>query len=124
MPSTRNVKIWKATKHAPAGLMVDQKFSMLIGNQKNFVVAHNAGVTLMGNSITMGTASENIRKGGFFVEMNDFVKMVPTTLVTPMPQQVPFPPLAIVSSVMKDMPFFLAMIGGAAIAGAAVAAST
>lgn len=124
MSSTKNVKIWKATKHAAAGVMVDQKNAYLIGNSKNFVAASNAGVSIMGKSVTIGTTSENIRKGGLFVEMNDLVKMVPTTLVTPMPAQVPFPPLAMVSSIMKDLPFFLAMVGGAAIAGAVVANNT
>lgn len=113
MPSNKNVKIWRATKHAPAGVMVDQNVAALIGSQKNFVVAHNVGVTIAGKSTTILTPSENVRRGGFFVEMNDFVKLVPSTLVTPMPQQVPFPPLGIISSVMRDMPFFLAMIGGA-----------
>jgi hypothetical protein len=44
--------------------------------------------------------------------MNDIVKMIPTTLVTPMPGQIPFPPLALITGIMKDMPFFIAMLNG------------
>jgi hypothetical protein len=91
--------------------MATQKASYVIGTPGNFVVASDKGVTLMGKSITMGTTSENVRNGGMFVEMNDFVKMVPTTVVTPMPGQIPFPPLGLITSIAKDMDFFLAMLG-------------
>ncbi len=106
----KNIKIWKATNSAKAGMMITDRSAYLIGSPGNFVVADRNGVTIMGKSISFGTTSENIRAGGLFVKMNDFVQMIPTTLVTPMPGQVPFPPLGLVSGLAKDMPFFFAMM--------------
>ena len=108
--SAKTVKVWRATKAANAGVMIDQTFASLIGNKNNFVTAHSGGVAIFGNSITLGTTSENIRVGGLFVNMNDFVKMIPQTLVTPMPSQVPFPPFGFFTGIVKDMPFFLASL--------------
>ena len=108
--STKNIKIWKATSNSNAGFMVTPKSAFMIANKNNFVAVGDVGISLTGKSISFATTSENLRKGGLFVEMNDFVKMIPTTLVTPMPEQIPFPPLGMVSSVIKDLPFFLAMM--------------
>lgn len=104
------IKIWKAVDDAEAGLQVTQNSAILAGNRSNFVAATKNSVVITGQSISFGTVSENIRKGGFFIEMNDFIQMVPTTLVTPMPAQIPFPPLGLVVNIVKDLPFFLAML--------------
>jgi len=109
--SQKHVKVWRATKKSPAGVQVEEKTAYLIGNRDNFVAASDTGVVISGGKgITFNTSSENIRKGGLFIEMNDFVQMIPTSVVTPMPGQIPFPPLALISSVMKDMPFFMALM--------------
>jgi len=107
--STKNIKIWKATRNSNAGFMVTERSAFMIGTRNNFIVAADTGVSIAGKSISFNTTSENIRAGGLFVQMNDFVRMVPQTLVTPMPTQIPFPPFGMVTSVMKDLPFFLAM---------------
>lgn len=110
MSQQKQVKVWTASKDAPAGFQVEEKAAYLIGSRANFVVADGNGVTLNGKSITLGTGSENIRSGGLFVGMNDIIRMIPTTLVTPMPHQIPFPPMGLVTGLMKDLPFFVAML--------------
>lgn len=112
-----NIKVWTASKNSPAGVQVSETSAVLVGNKYNFVAAHENGVAISGNSIAFNTTSENIRKGGLFVEMNDFVKMVPTTIVTPMPEQIPYPPFGMVSGIIKDLPFFIAMVAAVSIAG-------
>jgi len=42
--------------------------------------------------------------------MNDFVQLIPQTVVTPIPNQIPFPPLGFATSIARDLPFFLAML--------------
>ena len=108
------IKVWRVSPESPAGVQIGEKEAYLVGNRTNFVAVSDSGVVLSGGKgVSIATTSENVRRAGLFIEMNDFVKMVPTTLVTPMPTQVPFPPLGLVSSVMKDMPFFLAMMNSA-----------
>lgn len=107
----KNIKVWRATPQSPAGFQVEEKVAYVVGNRTNFIAVGQAGVVLSGGSgVSFNTTSENVRRGGLFIEMNDLVKMIPTTLVTPMPGQIPFPPLAIVTSILKDMPFFVAML--------------
>jgi len=111
MSTTKNFKIWTAVPGGP-GVMATEQEAYLIGSKTNFVAASSAGVAVMGKSITMGTTGENIRQGGLFVGMNDFIRMIPSTIVTPIPPQIPFPPLGMISTVMKDLPFFIAMMVG------------
>lgn len=110
MSSKKNVKIWTAVDNAKAGFMVTPSASFMVGSKTNFIVADKTGITLAGKGISFGTTSENIRTGGLFVGMNDFVKMIPSTIVTPIPKQIPFPPLALVTNTLKDLPMFLAML--------------
>lgn len=107
----KHIKIWKATPESKAGFMATERAAFLIGTKGNFVAADKNGVAIQGKSISLQTTSENIRVGGLFVKMNDFTQMVPTTVVTPMPSQVPFPPLGLISGIAKDMPFFMALLG-------------
>lgn len=108
--SEQNFKIWTATNTSSAGVMVTPKASFLVGTPSNFVVAGDGGIGLMGKSISMGTLGENIRQGGLFIKMNDFVRMIPQTMVTPIPSQIPFPPIGMITSILSDLPFFIAMM--------------
>lgn len=108
--SSKTVKIWKASKTSNAGMMITEKSAFLIGGRNNFVAVGDTGVAVVGKSIAFSTTSENLRQGGLWVQMNDFVRMVPQSVVTPMPSQIPFPPIGLVTSVMKDLPFFFALM--------------
>jgi hypothetical protein len=106
---TRNFKIWKSNPSADAAFMVTPDTAFLIGNEKNFVAASPVGVCLTGN-VTFNCLSEQRRQGGLFITMNDFVRMVPQTIVTPIPSQIPFPPIAFPLSILVGLPFFIAML--------------
>ena len=114
--STKNtLRVWQAVKDGPA-CMVSPEAAYLIGSKYNFLAAHKDGVSVVGRSISFGTTGENIRQGGIFVGMNDFMKMIPSTIVTPIPSQIPFPPIGMIASVAQDLPFFMAMVAVALIA--------
>jgi len=106
----KNYKIWKAVDTSTAGMMVTPTASYLIGGKYNFIAASKSGVSIMGKSVTIGTTGESVRQGGLFIHMNDFVRMIPQTMVTPIPSQVPFPPLGMITQVLSDLPFFLSML--------------
>lgn len=112
----KNYRIWQAVKDGPA-TMVTPEAAFLIGSKNNFIAAHKDGLSIVGKGITFGTSGEQIRQGGLFVNMNDFVRMIPSTISTPIPPQMPMPPMGMVASIMKDLPFFMAMVAGAAAGG-------
>ena len=112
MVAEKNFKIWVATNTSDAGMMVTPDASFVVGNKSNFIAASKEGIALVGKSVSYGTLGENIRQGGLFVKMNDFVRMIPQTMVTPIPSQIPFPPIGLVTSVLSDLPFFMAMVIG------------
>ena len=105
-----HVKIWTATRDSQAGFMVMENKAYMVADRNNFVGVTKNGTVIAGKSIVLNVTSENIRAGGLFVKQNDIVQMVPQTLVTPMGSQTPFPPLGLMSSVMKDMGFMTALL--------------
>jgi len=105
----KNVKIWTAVRDTKAGVMVTPKEAYMVANGTNYIGVSENGAIIAGNSISFHTLSENQRHAGMFVKMNDIVQMIPTTLVTPMPAQVPFPPLSFASEIVEDLPMFIAM---------------
>lgn len=110
MSQKKYVKIWTAKPKASAGFMVTEKKALMIADRNNYVAATPNGTVITGKSIVLNTSSENIRAGGMFVKMNDFTKMIPTTLTTPMPDQIPFPPLGLISGIVDDMSFMMALM--------------
>lgn len=106
--AAKEVKIWKATKDSKAGIMASPESVVIAGNTKSFIAVEQSGTTIAG-PLNIMTTSENIRAGGLFVQMNDFVKMIPSTIVTPIPPQIPFPPIAIFAVVALTIPILLAL---------------
>ena len=102
------VKVWKATTDSPAGFMITPDAAIMAGNSKNFIAADKNGVSIAG-SLSLMMTSDQIRQGGLFIQMNDFVQMIPKTIVTPIPQIIPFPPVAFFASIATSMPMILAL---------------
>lgn len=103
-PSRKNFKIWKALKDAKAGFMVTPDEVLMVGNKKNMIACDKSGISISaGGSVSLNTTAENIRMGGLFVQMNDFVRMIPQTIVTPIPNCIPMPPMALPVSIAKNV---------------------
>lgn len=120
MAGDRKVKVWRVSPTSTAGVEITEGAVVVAGSRTNFISAHSAGITMMGKSINFGVPSENQRHGGMFIKMNDFLQMVPTTIVTPVPNQIPFPPFGLASSMLSNMPFFVAMLAAGAVASTLV----
>lgn len=110
MANTNKFKIWTADSKSAAGFMVTPKAAIMAGSPKNFIAADETGVAIVGRSISLATTGENIRQGGIFVGSPDLMAMIPSTSVTPLPNLIPFPPIAMVSSIIQGLPFFMAML--------------
>lgn len=107
--SKAKFKIWKADTGSAAGFMVTPDYTVMAGSKDSFFAASKEGCFISG-PLTLISTGDQIRKAGLFVGMNDFVKMIPSTIVTPIPEQIPFPPVAFFTSVAKSLPFALALL--------------
>jgi hypothetical protein len=102
-------KVWKATRTAPAGIVLNEKSTIIIGTKDNLIGVDERGTTISG-PISFATDARNIRRGGLFVGMNDFTDMIPSTVVTPLPKQIPLPPIHGVVGIARDVAFFAALL--------------
>lgn len=102
-------RVWKATRTAPAGMVITETSALMIGNENNLIAVDETGVTISG-PISLVAEAHNIRRGGLFIGLNDFTDMIPSTIVTPLPKQIPFPPIQGVIGIAKDVAFFTALL--------------
>jgi hypothetical protein len=105
-PKTRVFRVSKTSKSSI--LLEDDKVSV-IGDSRHFIVVDSKGITLKG-PLSIVADSMGIRRGGLFVGLNDFLEMIPSTIVTPIPQRIPFPPVFAVADMVRDVAFFTAML--------------
>jgi len=100
-------KIWKATKDSEAGFMAAPDASYMIGSKQAFIAVGKTGTTISGPTSFL-TTSENLRYAGMFASPPDFINLLPSTLVSPIPQRLPIPPMAFATSMIQSLPFILA----------------
>jgi hypothetical protein len=110
MSSKVRTKVWRASNKSETGFVVTDGSAKMVGSRSTFIAVDKEGIALSGN-ISFVTGSEQIRRGGLFLQMNDFARMIPSTIVTPIPPQIPFPPLSLISGLSRDLPVFLKLLG-------------
>jgi len=91
----------KVTSNSPASMRVTNKTAYVTGDKYNYLAASEQGVTIRGKTHLMAPSS-SVRRSAFFVEQNDLLQMIPSTIVTPIPMRVMVPPMASVGY-LKDM---------------------
>ena len=103
------VRAWKVSRDSKAGVFIDNERSIVVGDAKHFLVADKNGVTIKGpvNIVEMST---NMRTGGLFLGLGEFLEMIPSTLVTPLPKKIPIPPVTGIVNVLQDVAFFAAFL--------------
>lgn len=115
MADNTSIRIWKVNPESKAGVMIAEREVTIAGDRSNFIAVSDKGISIVGSSISFVVPSENQRHGGLFVKQNDFVQMFPSTIVTLMTtSQLPFPPMAFVAGILKDVPFFSALASAVA----------
>jgi len=108
----KDFHVWRATKDSECGIMVTPDAVALVGSRQNAVVVDSMGVHIGGGgNISFNTTSESIRQDGLLVQRGGFSQMIPTTIMTPASQLLPWPPLAMVTSMISVLPIFLAALG-------------
>lgn len=98
-------KIWKASLNAPAQFAITQNSAFMVGAENRFIKVNENGTTIYGPvSIVAGT--ESIKTGGMFTSLPNLVKMIPSTFVSPLPDQIPMPPINVAFDLAEDVAFF------------------
>jgi len=105
-PKTRVFRVSPASK---ASILLENDKVSIIGDSRHFMVADERGITLKG-PLSIVADSMNIRRGGLFVGINDFLEMIPSTIVTPIPQKIPYPPVFMAANIAMDVAFFMALL--------------
>lgn len=102
-------RVIKASKDADASLVLSEKSAKLVGNSKNFIAVDDRGITLRG-PISIVADGTGVRRGGLFIQMPDMIRMIPSTIVTPLPSQIPVPPIHGLINIKSDCAFFLSLL--------------
>ncbi len=109
--SKKNFQVWKAQRDSDAGLVVTPTGVSMIGNKQNAVHVDSTGVAIGGGgNVSINTTSDRIRQDGMLVQRAGISQMIPTTIVTPAPQLIPWPPLALVGVMLATIPIFIAAL--------------
>jgi hypothetical protein len=104
-----NTRVYKASDVSKAGLQLSEDSVSLVGNQQNAIIVNSQGVFIKGK-ISLVPTGEQIRQAGLFVKVPDFLSMIPSTMVTPIADQIPMPPIQGLVGLAKDCAFFLSML--------------
>jgi len=107
--SVATTKVIRTDEETDTAIKISGGSVVIAGNKKNVIVADDRGITLRG-PISLGADSSNIRRGGLFVGMNDFIQLIPSTQWTPIPQQIVMPPVAGLVGIARDVAFFASLL--------------
>jgi len=102
-------RVIRTSDKAKAAVFIEEDAVTIVGDSRHFVVADDRGVTIKG-PVSFVSDSMGRRTAGLFVGINDFLEMIPQTILTPIPSKIPFPPVFAVVSIVKDLAFFTALL--------------
>ena len=80
----RNVRVWRV-KGGEAGIMLTPDKITMQSDRNTFISMASGNIGLYGKKISIATSPENISKGILFTEQMGFMQMIPSTVVTCVP---------------------------------------
>lgn len=101
--------MFRSSKTSKASIYLDETSASLVGNSKNFITVDDRGITIRG-PVSFVSDTGNRRTAGLFTGINDFLEMIPSTMVTPIPAKIPSPPVFAVTAIARDVAFFLSLL--------------
>jgi len=102
MGKTRR-KVWKVDSESKVGMSITTEDASLVAatsGHPNAVNVSKKGVTISG-PISLQASPSEIRVGGFWVQQNPFLQMMPSTMATPIPGLIFNPPIAGVANMVE-----------------------
>jgi hypothetical protein len=102
-------KIWKASLTSSAQFAISSDSAFMVGKENRFIKVNKNGTTVYGPmAVVAGT--ESIKTGGMFVSLPNLVKMIPSTFVSPIPDQIPMPPINVAFDLAADVSYFAILL--------------
>jgi hypothetical protein len=117
MAAESRVKVWRASRNSDAGIRIDDEKVQIIGSSKSAIEVNKNGVGIVSKSVSFGMSSSEIRTGGMFTMGDEFTSMIPSTIVTLIPQRLPFPPLGFIMGIVPVVPVFMAVFAATQVGG-------
>lgn len=105
----KRARVIRTSPTAKASVYVQDNAASLIGDSRHFITCDDRGVTIKG-PVSFISDSLGRRTAGLFVGINDFMEMIPQTLITPIPSKIPFPPVFAIQNLTTDLAFFMALL--------------
>lgn len=102
-------RVIRTSQSSKASVLVKDDSVSIIGDSRHFITCDERGVTIKG-PVSFVTDAMGRRNGGLFVGVNDFLEMIPQTIVTPYPSKIPFPPVFMLTNIAKDVAFFMSLL--------------
>ena len=110
MVEENDVSVWRLTDESKAGIHVTEEAVQIIGSRQSAIQVDETDIVLMANNISFGASSKQMKTGGFFTMGDEFSTMIPSTIVTLIPQRNPTPPFGFMQSIIPMIPVFIATL--------------
>ena len=109
MAGPKRSRLIRASKVATAGILVENNAVSISGSSDNFVRCETNGTAIRGpmSMINMGPQR---RVGGLWVNQLELLDMIPETIITPIPNIFPMPPMLALVNLGQDVGFFAGLI--------------
>ena len=109
MAINKKARVLRTQSSAKAGIYVEDNAVSIVGDSRHFIVADDRGITIKG-PVSFVSDSMGRRTAGLFTGINDFLEMIPQTIITPIPSKIPFPPVFALTNIATDLAFFMALL--------------
>ena len=109
MATKNRSRVIRTSFTSPAGLYIQDQSAALVGDHRHFVICDENGTTIRG-PVSQVNDSMSRRTGGLFVGINDFLEMIPQTIITPIPSVIPFPPVFALVGIVSTVAFFTSLL--------------
>ncbi len=102
-------RVYKASQEGKASIEIGEAHVAVAGDSRHFVVVDDRGTTIKG-PLSFVTDAMGTRRGGLFTGISDFLHMIPSTLISPIPNQIPMPPIQGLIGIQRDVAFFISLL--------------
>jgi hypothetical protein len=102
-------KTFKLGPDSAAGVEVTDRNATLIADKDNFVAVDQSGVYIVGPQSWV-TTPENIRVAGLWTQNTAYRQMIPSTVVTPIPNLIVDPPFKGIKMIAEAVALMKALL--------------
>ena len=102
-------KSFKVGPESKAGVQVTDRNASMFANKDNFITADESVVYIVGAQSWL-TTPENIRVAGLWTQNTAYRQMIPSTVVTPIPNLVINPPIQGIKQIVEAVEIMKALL--------------